>query len=755
MEHLLATQNKGIWQAKDNRLKLKNVTLLDQLNPAQKEAVVYDDGHLLIVAGAGSGKTRALTRKIAYLINDCGVAGSGILAMTFSNKAAGEMRERIAQLVPPYDQPHWIGTFHSMCLRILREFGQHIDIHDNFSIYDDSDQLSAIKHALNDLNLDPKKISPKLIRYHIAQAKNETVNILPYIETHYDLEPQVIEVIRRYQLILRQNQALDFGDLLGATVHLLSDVPQVRKRLQERWQRLLIDEYQDTNEIQKQLIKLLAGSQAKVCAVGDEDQSIYGWRGARVENMLEFPDDFPGAKTIKLEQNYRSTQNILAAANDVIQNNVGRRQKVLWTDNQEGEVPEHFHAEDDYGEAIYVLDQVEKLCNSGIQANEVAIFYRTHAQSRLIEEECRRRNQSYRVLGGTKFFDRKEIKDILSYLSLLNNPADNVAFMRIINSPARGIGKASLLELNQIALNAKQSLYDSIPFLQGKRRAFVQMKRFHQWFETLRIEIEQLSLLELVENVLASSGYLSSLEEEQTIEADARLENIQELLRSIDEFSNTESDSLNDYLAKVSLVAETDKLEESTDASIVLMTIHNSKGLEYDAVFIVGMEEGIFPHARSIDSGDPGEIEEERRLCYVAMTRARQKLILSSATRRFLYKNTQYNPASRFISEISSRHLLDVSPQNASHSLYDETDATHSPFRPSRSFWNASHAKDSEIEVITPYREGRWVAHPKFGKGSIQKVEGTAPNLKITILFADVGLKKIMLNYCPLEIIDA
>jgi len=429
---------------------------LSGLNPQQTAAVKKVDQHLLVVAGAGSGKTRVLTHKIAYLVEELGVYPSQILAMTFSNKAANEMRERVQQLLPSFEQPRWVGTFHSTCLRILRDFHEEAEISPNFTIYDETDQISVLKRALSDLGYDKKKLPPKVIRYQINRAKNETDDLLPYLREHSELSDRAMHVAERYQEILKQNQAMDFGDLLSQSTRLLRRNSQVRSKLQQRWKRILIDEYQDTNQIQKELILSLTGEHGIVCAVGDEDQSIYAWRGARVENILEFPQDFPKSSVLKLEQNYRSTKQILAAANHVIRHNVGRRDKTLWTENDEGSVVSFFYAEDDYQEAAYILEQIEvSLRNDPIQPRDIAIFYRTHVQSRLLEEECRRRNQPYKVLGGIRFYDRAEIKDALAFLKLALNPDDNVSFERVINSPPRGVGKQSLLRLAEHVYDRK------------------------------------------------------------------------------------------------------------------------------------------------------------------------------------------------------------------------------------------------------------------------------------------------------------
>ncbi|HMQ10969.1 MAG TPA: UvrD-helicase domain-containing protein [Oligoflexia bacterium] len=745
--------------------------ILHQLNPQQKEAVVQNNSHLLVVAGAGSGKTRVLTRKIAYLIEQGLAMPSQILAMTFSNKAAHEMKERVSSLLSQYQQPYWIGTFHSICLRILREHGHHMGLDGNFSVYDTSDQLAAIKSIMAEKNIDPKAISPKLIAYHLDQAKNESTKVVSYIQNSFDLGETIIGVVEAYEALLIKNQALDFGGLLGKTLVLLQEHEQVRQSLQHKWQRILIDEYQDTNSIQKALIQHLAGDHNIVCAVGDEDQSIYGWRGARVENMLNFPIDFPGAKVVKLEQNYRSSKPILEVANKVISHNLGRRKKKLWTDQEQGSLVEHFHADTDYQEAAFVLDKVDELLEQEhIAASEIAIFYRTHVQSRLLEEECRRRNQAYAVLGGTKFYDRKEIKDTLCYLRLLVNPNDDISFLRVVNTPSRGIGKTAIAQLNDAAEFTRSSLYQAIPVMEGNRKAHKAIREFHFWFEALRIECEHMDILDVAETVLDKSEYRASLEREQTIEAQARIENIEELLRSMQEYAQANPEhSLSDYLAQISLVTDMDNYDQEQDA-ITMMTIHNSKGLEYDAVFIVGMEEGVFPHKRALEDGNPDEIEEERRLCYVAMTRARKRLFLSSSSRRHLYKNLQHNPVARFIDEIPSQYLVHVNehaglntkasfynPEDG-YSVYTRKKTSSAPLYSSKNNYSSAYEDVPSYQVDasyqSPYNIGSKVLHPKFGNGTIKNIEGNPDNLKLTIYFPSRGSKKILLNYCNLELLE-
>ncbi len=732
------------------------------LNSQQEKAVSAVDTHLLVVAGAGSGKTRVLTHKIAYLIENCGYSPTQIVAMTFSNKAAGEMRERVHQLLPSYEQPQWIGTFHSICLRILKEFAHEAGLPSHFTIYDESDQLSALKRILTEFNFDPKQLPPKVIRYHIDRAKNQTDHVFGYLSNSGALTDRGLQVVKRYEEVLVQNNALDFGSLLTRTVRLLRENQKVAATLRERWPRILIDEYQDTNQIQKELVRSLAGDMGIVCAVGDEDQSIYGWRGARVENILEFETDFPGAQLVKLEQNYRSTQRILAAANGVISKNIGRRGKELWTENGEGNLPTFFQASDDHGEAAWVLDKVDELVRKGVAtAKEISIFYRTHMQSRLLEDECRRRNRPYRIFGGVRFYDRAEIKDVLAFLNLALNPSDNISFTRIINAPARGIGAKTLDRLATEANSKGMSMFAAIPQFEGSGKGEKGLRAFYQWFAPMIPMILPLPPAKAAETILKKSGYLEALEKENTIESDSRIENIEELLVSMEEFSEEFDGGLIEYLDRISLISDIDSFDPNAD-TLTLMTMHNSKGLEFNVVFVVGMEEGLFPHLRSLESGDREEMEEERRLCYVAMTRARKELFLSAAFRRRLYQSTQFNPVSRFIGEIPPSFLLQFTEDAPATTVSSHFSRPSGAWRskPVRKPYDeyrqesyddvfpASSQGPSTSEEFPP---GTRVNHPQFGEGTVRRCEGNPDNLKLTVQFQRGGLKKIMLNYTTLE----
>jgi DNA helicase-2/ATP-dependent DNA helicase PcrA len=747
---------------------------LEGLNPEQKTAVEIVDRHLLVVAGAGSGKTRVLTHKIAHLVEDHHVPPSAVLAMTFSNRAAREMLDRIRILLPSFEQPRWVGTFHSICLRLLKEFSGEAELPRYFTIYDESDQMSALKRATKDLNLDPKRYPPSTIRYHIDRAKNETWDVMKHLTAQGHLSEGALKIAERYGQILRQNNALDFGDLLALAVQLIRKNDNVRSLLQRRFRRILIDEYQDTNRIQKELVRELSGPDGIVCAVGDEDQSIYGWRGARVENILEFDTDFPGAEIVKLERNYRSTPQILNVANQVISHNTGRRGKNLWTENPEGASVVFYQAEDDHEEAAYVFDKIQEILGGKKhRAREISIFYRTHAQSRVFEEESRRRNLPYKIFGGVRFYDRAEIKNLLAFLKLALNPTDDLSFQRIINVPARGIGGKSIENLAALAAEKGCSLLAAIPQLAGSAKSERALKEFHEWFKPLSDGAATRPPAEVAEEVLDKSGYREVLEKEDSIEAESRLENIQELLRSMEEFAEQEEGSLPAYLDRVSLIMDIDAFNPENDL-LTFMTAHNSKGLEFDVVFVVGMEEGLFPHRRSLEDGDPNEVEEERRLCYVAMTRARKQLTLTAAARRRVYQSTQYNPVSRFIGEIPSKLISDESGSRtdpaemhvSSYSYWGKAKPPKHPtappdeFRqesydndnaPSRALWGKAAAK---AQMNSPYPPGARVLHPDFGLGTVRKCEGKDDNLKLTVQFQSVGLKKLILKYCTLELVD-
>ncbi len=636
------------------------------------EAVTHGDGPLLILAGAGSGKTRALTTRLAYLIKERRVHPSQILAITFTNKAAREMRERVEKLLGRQAvKGMWIMTFHAACVRILRmeiaglTGGAARGYTGQFVIYDGNDSERLIKDCLIELNLDIKRYTPKAVKFVISAAKNELIDADTFASrtsTHF--EDITGEVYKLYQEKLVASNALDFDDIIMLAVNIFELFPQVLLKWQEKFQHILVDEYQDTNHAQFRLVGLLAKRNQNLCVVGDPDQSIYKFRGADIRNILEFERDFPDAKIISLEQNYRSTQTILEAANQVIKNNRGRKQKNLWSDIEGGEPIFLYQAENERDEAIYIASEVQRLlAEEQRQPSDIAVFYRTNAQSRVLEEVMMSFDLAYKLVGGVKFYDRMEVKDILAYLRVLQNPADNISAKRIVNVPRRGIGKTSIDRINAYANMLGESFYDGLTHVKdipGGSFSIDKIGGFVKMIENLRDKAADGDLLGLVQEVIDKTGYVRVLEKEGTFEAQGRVENIGELLSAVAEFSTAFPDgTLADFLEKVALIADVDSLGDS-DNSVTLMTLHNAKGLEFPVVFIAGMEEGLFPHSRSMS--DPAEIEEERRLCYVGLTRARERLYLTCAWLRSLYGAPNYMMQSRFLKEIPNEFIEPVVP---------------------------------------------------------------------------------------------
>ncbi|MEP6756932.1 MAG: DNA helicase PcrA, partial [Chthonomonadales bacterium] len=638
-------------------------TLLEKLNPAQREAVLHKDGPLLIFAGAGSGKTRVLTHRVSYLISHHNVNPRSILAVTFTNKAAKEMKERIVDLVGDDSRSMWIGTFHSTCARLLRESGELIGIPRGFQIYDDSDQVSIIKECLNELKLDDKRFAPRAVLSHISKAKDKLVTPEDF-HNHFTgyFEDIVQRVYTLYRNKLKRNLALDFDDLLMMSVRLLEQRPEALEKYQNRLHYLLIDEYQDVNFSQYKLMSLLANKRRNICVVGDDDQSIYMFRGADVSLILQFEKDYPDAKIIKLEQNYRSTKNILAAAHSVVSQNVGRADKQLWTENEHGGKLVLREADNEQEEAVWVMQQIRELTTFGKHnSGDIAILYRTNAQSRAFEEVFVNFQTRYKIVGGLRFYDRKEVKDALAYLRVVNNPQDTVSLKRIINVPTRGIGAGSIAALEKLALDKGTSLWEEIQEVHSsssiQQRIRTSIASFARMIEELREMKDNIGVTELAENILSRSGYLEDLEEDRSMEAQTRAENVRELLTVTTRFEmESEERSLSAFLENVALVSDLDGLDPSQQA-VTLMTLHSAKGLEFPIVFLVGMEEGVFPHSRSLDQDN--QLEEERRLCYVGITRAREKLFLSHAYRRTLYGGISNNAPSRFLKEIPSELFQD------------------------------------------------------------------------------------------------
>ncbi len=705
------------------------MNLLEDLNPDQREAAEHMKGPLIIIAGAGSGKTRVLTCRVAHLIKEKGVDPCNILAITFTNKAADEMKERITHLIGKVARGMWIGTFHATCVRILRRNIERLGFKRNFLIYDDDDRIKLITECLKDLDYDIKKFAPRTIKNKISAAKNELLDAETFASQAVSyLDNIAAEVYLLYQQRMTKNNALDFDDLIMTTVDLLNLFPSVLDFYKDEFRYILIDEYQDTNHAQYKLVNLLAGKYKNLCVVGDPDQSIYKFRGADIQNILEFESDYPDAKVIRLEQNYRSTQIILDASNHLIKNNLGRKPKALWTNNVAGDSIVHFQAESEHEETAFVASEIERLCEEeNRDYKDFSIFYRTNAQSRVLEETFMRAGLPYRIVGSLRFYERKEIKDILAYLRVISNPLDSVGLKRIINVPIRGIGKTTIAHLDKFAMQQKVSFHEAIreveknPWLSASAKKKV--GNFYNMLESFR-EAKKDDIKSLVEKVLDVTGYLAFWDEQKTFESIGRVENIKEFISVVMEFKESFPEkSFDDFLERVALIADIDSYDGTTDA-VTLMTLHNAKGLEFPVVFIIGMEEGISPHFRSM--AEPEELEEERRLCYVGMTRAKEKLYLTSAWSRKLWGSTSYNLVSRFIKEIPD-------------DLFEYLSST---------------APCQEVEAKITYQNsnvfslGDKVAHKTFGEGKIVSIDKED---QVTVFFPKAGEKKLLLEYALLE----
>lgn len=723
--------------------------LLGGLNDVQREAVQHTKGPLLIMAGAGSGKTRVLTHRIAYLLVEKEVAPWNILAITFTNKAAREMKERVGDLTgPALGQQIWISTFHSMCVRILRRDGDRLGISKNFTILDGGDQQSVIKQILKDQNIDQKKFPPRAILSKISAAKNQLKTADTFAREASDFYTNLVsEVYTEYERRLRSNQSLDFDDLIMRTIHLLERVPDVLETYQRKFQYIHVDEYQDTNFAQYKLVSLLAERYQNLCVVGDSDQSIYRWRGADIANILSFESDYPTARVILLEQNYRSTKTIIDAANGVIENNMSRKPKKLWTDNDEGGQIHYFHSFDEQSEARFIAATIRDLMEEGRNYRDTAILYRTNAQSRAIEEALMKSNIPYQIFGGTKFYERKEIKDILAYLRLIANPDDDISFSRVISVPKRGIGASTLQKIANYAAAQDLSMFQAV----GEIEQVGLSKRFTKTLKDFSEQIlnwvkmrEYLSVTELVEDILERSGYRKMYENEQSLEAQSRLENIEELLSVTQHFEKENEDtSLIAFLTDLTLEADIDRLDaddaqEPADA-VSLMTLHSAKGLEFPVVFIAGLEQNVFPHSRSM--GNDEEMEEERRLAYVGMTRAEEELYLTNAQMRTLYGYTNNNPVSPFINEIPESFLqeVEVEPQDQ---------AASGPIGPRR----ASRIMPVRDAGVIDWQVGDKLTHPKWGEGTVVSLKGEGESCQLDIAFANgIGIKRLLATIAPIE----
>lgn len=757
--------------------------LIEGLNDKQKEAVLATEGPCLVIAGAGSGKTKVLTHKIAYLISEKNVKPYNILAITFTNKAASEMKQRVEKIVGDVAQEMWMGTFHSICVRILRRFIDRIGFDTSFLIFDTSDQKTVVKECLKALNIDDKAFSDRSVLSEISNAKNEMLTPKAY-QAKYSGEfrkEKIGQVYELYQKRLRENNAIDFDDIINYTIDILSENPDVLQYYTEKFKYVLVDEYQDTNKAQFTLVTILASRYGNITVVGDNDQGIYSFRGADISNILNFEKDFPGTKIIKLEQNYRCTGNILKAANAVIKHNENKYEKKLWTENEEGSLPCLYQAEDEYDEANYVVKQIEHLkTEEYLKPKDFVILYRMNAQSRAIEDILRRENIPYKIVGGLKFYERKEIKDTIAYLRLIHNTSDNLSLKRIINEPKRGIGKTSLDKIQEISDKTGTSMYEIIKHAEeyDLNRVKANAEEFIKLIEELRLKKQELSISELLKEVLNKSGYTRALELENTVEAETRMQNLEEFLTVAIEFEEESADNtLPEFLESITLSSDVDEMQDE-DNTVTLMTLHSAKGLEFPVVFLVGMEEGIFPGYKSI--GEPKELEEERRLFYVGITRAKQFLHLTCAKHRTIFGSTSYNAVSRFIKEIPD-NLLDGVVNNDQEEKfndmsynweYGKTSAgkvttykfdeakneikqkSTYQFRTAESFLSSLSQKQANSGVdITKYKEGMKIYHKKFGEGVIQKIEAEGDDYKLDIQFDKSGHKRLMAKFANLEII--
>ena len=765
--------------------------LLEELNNKQKEAVENTEGPVLVIAGAGSGKTKVLTHKIAFLIQEKQVKPWNILAITFTNKAANEMKQRVENLLSDSSNDIWMGTFHSICVRILRRYIDRIGFDSSFIIFDTSDQRTLVKDCLKELKVDDKLFTDRAVLSEISNAKNEMLEPKAYsVKYANDFRKETIgKVYELYQKRLRENNAIDFDDIINYTIKILTENQDVLEYYTEKFKYVLVDEYQDTNKAQFMLISILASKYGNITVVGDNDQGIYSFRGADISNILNFERDFPGTKIIKLEQNYRCTGNILKAANAVIKHNETKYDKKLWTENNEGNIPCIYSGDDEYDEASYIINQIRFLkTEEYFKFSDFAVLYRMNSQSRAIEDILRREDIPYKIIGGLKFYERKEVKDIIAYLRLIFNPSDNMSLKRIINEPKRGIGKTSLDNIAKISEETGNSMYDIIKNAEkyGLNRVYLNSREFIEAIEELRSKKDNMLISDLIKETLKRTGYTKALELENTVEAETRIQNLDEFLTVAIEFEEESADNtLAEFLEGITLSSDVDNLEDEEE-SVTLMTLHSAKGLEFPVVFLVGMEEGIFPGYKSI--GEPKELEEERRLFYVGITRAKQYLYLTCAKRRTIFGSTSYNSISRFVKEIPSE-LLDgyeeiVNSKNEetfNDSSYKweygkasgskvktykidnnaseiknvasntNNNTSNFAFRTAESFLKSFESKKNVN--IQEYEAGQRVYHKKFGEGTINKVEQEGDDLKVDICFDKVGNKRLMAKFAGLQII--
>ena len=739
------------------------MSIYDTLNKEQKEAVLHTEGPLLILSGAGSGKTRVLTHRIAYLIDELGVNPWNILAITFTNKAAGEMRERVDRIVGFGSESIWVSTFHSTCVRILRRYIDRLGYGTNFTIYDTDDQKTLMKDVCKALQIDTKIYKERSLLAAISSAKDEM--ILP---DEYELnavgdyhKQKIAKVYREYEKQLRANNALDFDDLLVKTVQLFQTQPDVLKYYQDRFRYIMVDEYQDTNTVQFKLVSILAKKYRNLCVVGDDDQSIYKFRGANIKNILNFEDVFADAKVIKLEQNYRSTETILNAANSVIRNNYGRKDKSLWTENGVGDKIQFRQFDTGFDEADYVVDDIHTHVRDGKRTyNDHAVLYRTNAQSRTFEEKFVAANIPYKIVGGVNFYARKEIKDLLAYLKTIDNGMDDLAVRRIINVPKRGIGLTTINRVQENAADREVGFYEALrtaDMIQGIGKAASKLESFVALIEHFKQSAKTMSVSELMQEILDYTGYLEDLKEEGGEEAKERIENIDEFLSKIviyEESCEDEMPTLRGFLEEVALVADIDSLDESSDY-VVLMTLHSAKGLEFPQVYLVGMEDGLFPSYMAISSEDTEEVEEERRLCYVGITRAMENLTLTCARRRMMRGEVQYNKMSRFLKEIPMGLLSTggkISEENDKTYAKDNFLQAKQAFR-TQAFTAAKPAQSFGTKTGSGpgYDVGDRVCHMKFGEGLVTAMVQGGRDYEVTVQFDTVGVKKMFAGFAKLQ----
>jgi len=736
------------------------MNILEGLNPEQKQAVMHTEGPLLVLAGAGSGKTRVLTHRIAYLVEEKLVRPWNILAITFTNKAAREMKERMEKLIGSQVHDIWVGTFHSCCVRILRREIEKLGYDRSFVIYDTDDQKSLVKTCLDQLNINEKNFPPMSVLHEISRAKDELIDPKRF-SIMYDSDYRMSKIAAIYELYqkkLKANNALDFDDIILLTIRILSTFPEVLEYYSDKFKYILVDEYQDTNTAQYMLVNMLATKHGNICVVGDDDQMIYGWRGANLRNILDFEKDYPNCRIIKLQQNYRSTKTILEAANNVIKNNCGRKEKQLWTNNAVGKLLNRYEAVDERDEAYYIANTIKTLKKSGRQYSDIAILYRLNAQSRILEEMLMKHGIPYKIYGGLKFYDRKEIKDVIALLRVVQNGNDDISLKRIINVPKRGIGKTTLDRIEQYAISEETSMYKIISMIDNYpefSRSIKNLKQFYYFIEDMKTLAANTDLVEFIETLIDKSGIVKELEAEMTIESRTRIENIREFVSVAREFELTaeEKPTLEDFLAHISLVADIDDPEEVGDR-VMMMTLHSAKGLEFPIVFIPGMEEGIFPGYRS--SLEVEELEEERRLCYVGITRAKEEIYLINAKCRMLFGSTTYNSESRFLKEIPDR-LFSRIDNNASQEV-SGVFRKDSSFMPGGKVMDLSDLKARikefnrlSYDEAEPVNVGDRVLHKKFGEGTVIARVKESDDFRLDIKFDQYGMKRLMESYARLK----